>query len=166
MPRMRRHLQMHHTHQSKTNNPQPNLLHPLRILLRNMRQHNNKDNMTTIQLNLHGQPTYNATCKYCGKPYTKSRKHRKYCSNQCYHYARLEQKAKYQRKRRKLIKEKILISNENNFLGTTFLSQHRQNNFEDEYNSIQKELRRISLKTNTHLNKPSTPTTNTTPTKS
>ena len=122
-------------------------MYNVRNMQYHLRQYKHRIHMKhTHQTTLQGETYTNATCKYCGKPYMKTRKHRKYCSHKCYHYARLEQKARYQRKRRKLIREKELISNENNFVGTTYLSQHRRNDFEDEYKALQKELQRISLK--------------------
>ena len=56
-----------------------------------------------------------------------------------------EQKARYQQKRRKLINDGELISNENNKLGTTYLSNHRHDDFKREYLSIHKEAKRIGV---------------------
>ena len=87
-----------------------------------------------------------AKCEYCGKPFTKNKEHRRYCSTQCAKYARLEHKADYQKTRRKQINNKELISNENEYIGTSYLSQHRRKNFNEEHAKIQKEMRRLKLK--------------------
>lgn len=58
---------------------------------------------------------------------------------------RLESKAKYQRKRRKLINNGVLISNENKQVGTTFLSKHAHLDYKKEYKSINNEMKRLGL---------------------
>lgn len=88
----------------------------------------------------------NAKCKYCGKPFFKTHHSIVYCSDTCRTYALREQKAKYQRKRRKLINTGELVSNENKYLGTQFLSGHRQSDFSKEYSAIRKEMRRLRLR--------------------
>ncbi|MDO5820928.1 MAG: hypothetical protein Q4Q32_03820 [Methanobrevibacter sp.] len=97
----------------------------------------------TVQTNLEGEKVYPHKCKWCGKPFTKQHNRQEYCSDECFNYARLEQKAIYQRKRRKLINNNELVSNESRHLGTGYLSQHRHEDFEKEHASIQKELKRI-----------------------
>lgn len=52
-------------------------------------------------------------CKYCGKEFKKMHNREMYCSDKCRYNALREQKATYQRNRRKLIREGILISCEN-----------------------------------------------------
>lgn len=85
------------------------------------------------------------TCKYCGEEFIRTQNPQKYCSKECFTWGRREQKAKYQRKRRMLINKGVLISNENNKLGTNYLSSHRHKNFIEEYQAIQKEKRRIGV---------------------
>lgn len=91
------------------------------------------------------KPYTNTICKYCGKPFYKEHNKTCYCSDECRLNALREQKAEYQRKRRKLINKGVLVSNEKEYIGTQFLSQHRQEDFEDEYESIQKEMKRLKL---------------------
>ena len=100
----------------------------------------------TIQTTLDGGIYYNARCIYCGKPYNKHHNRQVYCSPNCKKFARLEQKARYQRKRRHLIRIGELISNENKYLGTNFLSCHRRTDFDKEYLMINKEMRRLKLR--------------------
>ena len=86
-----------------------------------------------------------AKCEYCGTIFTKNKDHRRYCSTQCAKYARLEHKADYQKHRRKQINNKELISNENEYIGTSFLSKNRRKDFKTEHEKIQKEMRRLKL---------------------
>ena len=67
-----------------------------------------------------------------------------YETEECFHFARLEQKAIYQRKRRKLINNGVIVSNESRHLGTGYLSEHCHEDHDKEYESIQKELKRIN----------------------
>ena len=97
----------------------------------------------TVQTNLDGEKVYPHKCKWCGKPFTKQHNRQEYCSDECFQYARQEQKAIYQRKRRKQINAGVLCSNESTHIGTGYLSQHRHEDFEKEHASIQKELKRI-----------------------
>lgn len=91
-------------------------------------------------------PYKDCICQYCGKPFLKKYRTEKYCSDECRTFALQEQKAEYQRKRRKQIKEGLLISNENKHLGTNYLSEHCHDDEEREYAAIQKELKRLKLK--------------------
>ena len=85
-------------------------------------------------------------CSYCGKIFVYHHGNEKYCSDTCRKYALNEQKAKYQRKRRKLINDHVLISNENEKLGTGFLSSHKRNDEWEEYQAVQNEMKRLGLK--------------------
>ena len=89
-------------------------------------------------------------CKYCGKPFTKRHNRQMYCSESCRTNAKREQKARYQAKRRKKIKQKILIVDEYKKynLGSygTSANGHRKDTFSQEYIAIQKEMKRIGLK--------------------
>ena len=66
-------------------------------------------------------------CKYCGRDYIKLQNKTLYCSQNCRDKANQDNKAKYQRKRRKSIREGELISNENNKVGTTYFPEHTDN---------------------------------------
>lgn len=89
---------------------------------------------------------YLSRCVYCGKLYIKTENRTTYCSHDCRHKSIQDSKARYQRKRRKLIKDGELISNENNFIGTTFLSKHPQKDFKKEHENILKEARRLGVR--------------------
>lgn len=67
---------------------------------------------------------YISKCKYCGRVFIKFENKTGYCREACRTWAVREQKARYQQKRRKLINDGELISNELREPGTTFLSQH------------------------------------------
>ncbi|WP_305554581.1 hypothetical protein [Methanobrevibacter sp. V74] len=58
------------------------------------------------------------TCKYCGKTFIKFENKKMYCSIECACKSTQDNKAKYQRKRRKLINSGELVSNETRKLGT------------------------------------------------
>lgn len=88
----------------------------------------------------------NAKCKWCGKAFFKKHNKQMYCCDHCRSSALKEQKAKYQRKRRKDIRDGVLISNENEYVGTGYLSQHRQEDFDDELAAIHKEMRRFRIR--------------------
>lgn len=61
---------------------------------------------------------YVSKCKYCGKTFIKFQNKTLYCSTECKCRSTQDNKAKYQRKRRKSIREGHLISNETEKLGT------------------------------------------------
>lgn len=88
---------------------------------------------------------YISKCKYCGRIFIKFENKTCYCREACRTWAVREQKAKYQQKRRKLINDGELISNENNKLGTSYLSKHRNSNFNKELVSIRREAKRIGV---------------------
>ena len=89
-------------------------------------------------------PLTNAKCKWCGKPFHKHY-NEKYCSDHCRKEALREQKAKYQRERRKKIRNGELVSLETEYIGTGFLSARRQEDFDKEQAALDKEKRRIGL---------------------
>ena len=90
---------------------------------------------------------YVAKCKYCGKLFIKVTNRSTLCSYDCKVKSNQDNKAKYQRKRRKLINDGVLISNESNQLGTStvLLSKTIKDNFKDEHSVILKEKRRVGL---------------------
>ena len=57
-------------------------------------------------------------CKYCGKTFIKFENKKMYCSTECACKSTQDNKAKYQRKRRKLINSGELVSNETRKIGT------------------------------------------------
>ena len=94
-------------------------------------------------MTLENKPYYPNKCKWCGKPFEKQHNRQEYCSEECFHFARLEQKAIYQRRRRKLINNGVIVSNETRHLGTGYLSEHCHDDPDEEYEAIQKELKRV-----------------------
>lgn len=91
-------------------------------------------------------PFTNATCKYCGEKFYKTANKTCYCSDRCRTLALREQKAKYQRKRRKMIRDGELVSNESEYVGTGFLSHRRQKDFDKEIKALEKEMKRLKIK--------------------
>lgn len=89
---------------------------------------------------------YISKCKYCGRIFIKFENKTGYCREACRTWAVREQKAKYQQKRRKLINDGELISNELREPGTTFLSQHALSDFGLEERTVKRELKRIGVK--------------------
>lgn len=63
---------------------------------------------------------YKSTCKYCGRTFIKFENKTQYCTPECACKSTQDNKARYQRKRRKQINNGTLISNENKKLGTTY----------------------------------------------
>lgn len=90
-------------------------------------------------------PYTNYTCKYCGKPFLKKHNKEMYCSDECRIKAHQDQDAEYRRRRRKLINDGVIISNENKYVGTGFLSHRKQKTEEDEIAAIRKEMKRLKL---------------------
>lgn len=68
-----------------------------------------------------------------------------YCSDDCRIKAHQDQDARYRRRRRKLINNGEIISNENKYVGTGFLSHRKQEDEEEELAAIRKELKRLKL---------------------
>lgn len=108
--------------------------------------------MVSVQMTLENKPVYNSTCKWCGKGFNKSYPQNRvmYCSDECRHYALLEQKAKYQRKRRKLARDGVIIISDKEKGCTTynsnFLSEHRHSDFGREQRAIEREMKRLKIK--------------------
>lgn len=102
----------------------------------------------TVQTNLEGEKVYphQVKCAWCGKTFIRHYKTVKYCSDECRTHALREQKAIYQRKRRKSINDGVLCSKESQYIGTGFLSQNRRESFDDEYMAVRKELKRLKIK--------------------
>ena len=69
-----------------------------------------------------------------------------YCSEDCRIKAHQDQNAAYMQRRRKLINKGVIVSNENKYVGTGFLSQHRQEEEEEEHKAIIKEMKRLKLR--------------------
>ena len=90
---------------------------------------------------------YIGICNYCGKPFIKVHNRSTLCSYQCKVKSTQDNKAKYQRKRRKLINEGKLISNETRQIGTStvLLSKGIKDDFDEEHLVILKEKRRVGL---------------------
>lgn len=90
---------------------------------------------------------YISICHYCGKPFVKIHNRTTLCSYECKVKSTQDNKARYQRNRRKLINKGVLISNETNQLGTStvLLSKNIKSDFEEERNVILKEKKRVGL---------------------
>lgn len=103
--------------------------------------------MTSVQLTLDGEVYYKNKCKYCGKGFNKTENKQLYCSDSCRIKARKEQKARYQRKRRKLIRDGVLVvkDTEKPPLGSGFLSKHPYKDFIREHNALLREKNRLGL---------------------
>ena len=90
--------------------------------------------------------TVKVTCQYCGKEFIREHNSQVYCSDKCRHYAYLERFTKYSRKRRKSIRNKELVTNERNVVGTNYLSGKRREDFDEEQKAILKEMKRLKLR--------------------
>ena len=88
-----------------------------------------------------------AKCSRCGRPFIKVENRSTLCSYKCLQLNTQDNKAKYQRKRRKLINDGHLISNESNQVGTStvLLSKNIKPTFEEEHHHILREKRRVGL---------------------
>lgn len=87
-------------------------------------------------------------CKYCGRLFIKTANRQELCSSLCKHYSLQDAKATYQRKRRRLIRDGVLISNETKKLGNSRLETNPKKDFHHEYRCIQYELKRLGLVSN------------------
>lgn len=74
-------------------------------------------------------------CNWCGHPYIRRHTRQKYCSQECQKEAHLEQDRQYQYKRRKQRKR----------LGTTRITEHKQEDDNIEQQVIQEERRRTGI---------------------
>ena len=84
-------------------------------------------------------------CKYCGKDYIKLQNKTGLCSDECRHKSNQDSKARYQQKRRLLIKHGELVEYDKE-LGTTFLSGHALvDNWNHEHQRILAEKGRVGI---------------------
>lgn len=88
---------------------------------------------------------YLAKCKYCGNLFIKFENKTLYCSEDCKCKSTQDNKAKYQRKRRKLIREGELVSNETKKIGTTYFPKSPITNFKEEYSLIRKAKKKVGI---------------------
>lgn len=91
---------------------------------------------------------YIGTCRRCGKPFIKTHNRSTLCSDECKDFNTQDNKAKYQRKRRKLIRDGELITREyDNQIGTSTirLSKGIKPTFEEEHMVILKEKKRVGI---------------------
>ena len=96
---------------------------------------------TKILLKKHprGQSTFiTRRCKWCGKIFFKKHNRETYCSSKCKKYAHQEQKAIFANKYRRQYHKKEC-------LGTSGLSKHRRQDYNQEYQAIQKEKKRLKI---------------------
>ena len=87
---------------------------------------------------------YLSKCKYCGSVFIKFENKTMYCSADCKCKMNQDNKAKYQRKRRKQIREGHLISNETKKLGTTYFPK-KIKDWSEELNLIKKAKRKAGI---------------------
>ena len=86
-----------------------------------------------------GQSTFiTRRCKWCGKIFFKKHNRETYCSSKCKKYAHQEQKAIFANKYRRQYHKKEC-------LGTSGLSKHRRQDYNQEYQAIQKEKKRLKI---------------------
>lgn len=90
---------------------------------------------------------YTSKCRRCGRLFIKFTNRSTLCSDECKTSNNQDNKASYQRKRRKLINDGVLISNETKQVGTStvLLSKHIKPTFEEEHSVILREKRRVGL---------------------
>ena len=90
---------------------------------------------------------YLGKCRRCGKLFIKFENRSTLCSDKCKNYNTQDNKAKYQRKRRKLINDGFLVSNETKQIGTSTvrLSKSIKSDWEEEHSVILAEKRRVGL---------------------
>lgn len=90
---------------------------------------------------------YIAKCRRCGKPFIKLHNRSTLCSDTCRQNNTQDNKAEYQRKRRKLIRDGELVSNETKQLGTSTyrLSKGIKDDWQKEHSAILAEKRRVGL---------------------
>lgn len=87
---------------------------------------------------------YTSKCNYCGKTFIKFQNKTLYCSTECKYRSTQDNKAAYQRKRRKQIREGHLISNENQKLGT-YRFPKKIKNWTDELQRIKYAKRKAGI---------------------
>lgn len=87
---------------------------------------------------------YVTKCRYCGNRFIKFENKTLYCSTECKCKSTQDNKAKYQRKRRKQIRDGHLISNETKKLGTFHFPQSI-NDWVEEHEIIKKAKRTAGI---------------------
>lgn len=90
---------------------------------------------------------YVSKCKYCGRSFIKVENRSSLCSYKCRVKSTQDNKAKYQRKRRKAINNGSLIVRDKEQLGTStvLLSKSIKPTFEEEHSVILKEKQRVGI---------------------
>ena len=84
----------------------------------------------------------NTKCAWCGNPFHKTHNRQMYCSKECATNAKREQDRHHWLKWFYKNKDHLYETQ----LGTRSLGPHREEDFEEEYKIIQKELKRLGLK--------------------
>ena len=90
------------------------------------------DNTVTLHLN---KASIVLKCHFCGKYYTPTHHRQVYCCKECSRKALQDQKNKW--KREKWIKPKGL--------GTSYITEKRKEDFNEEHRQIKGELRRLGI---------------------
>ena len=84
-------------------------------------------------------------CGYCGQDFIPQYPHQKYCSKECSRKKHREQKTEYQRRRYQQVRNKAIIDNRPFRPGTGNLTGKPLKDEWEEWERIQKELRRLGL---------------------
>jgi len=84
-------------------------------------------------------------CNWCGGEFIKEHNRQVYCSDNCRKHARAEKNRGYFRKYYHKYK-KIMTEKQRCGLGSGFLSMHRNENFDQEFIAIRKEMQRLKIK--------------------
>ena len=87
---------------------------------------------------------YISKCKYCGREYIKKENRQTLCSTNCKHKSTQDNKAAYQRKRRRLINQGIIISQETEKIGTVYFPE-KIGDWDEEIILIKKIKRRTGI---------------------
>lgn len=87
-----------------------------------------------------------ATCKWCGKTFTKKHNREEYCNEKCRKYGNQENT----RNRVRIFRKKyyLIFDEKQKYggVGTGFLTSKRKENFDLEYYAIQNEKRKLNIK--------------------
>ena len=85
-------------------------------------------------------------CGYCGRTFIPQYPHQKYCSKKCSNNRHREQKCAYARRRYNQIRNKQLLDVQQFKPGTSNLTGKRLPDDKEEYDRIQREIKRLKLR--------------------
>lgn len=101
---------------------------------------------TTTKTIIQSRQYNEKNCKWCNKKYTPTSAHQLYCSTTCRQYSDQEHTKKRVRNYRQKYKDVLCLIRVVT-LGTGNLGPHMSQDITEEYNKIQKELRRTGIRT-------------------